>query len=131
MSRLVAEARLCSQERRHQSFVRRLGLFALHLEHETSGSVTMKRLPSTHPQYLRCKRAATENIKKGYFDGTPYKGVAVLDVYKIENRILLGEFLAAASNGSSSSSSSSGGGGGSGGAQHKIKGLFAGCRASA
>ena len=49
-------------------------------------------------QYPNNKRAATENIKKGFFDGTPYKGVAVLEVYKIENRILLGEFLTAASN---------------------------------
>ena len=56
----------------------------------------MKRLPVTHPQYLRCKRAATENIKKSYFAGTSYKGVTVLDVYKIENRVLLGEFMAAA-----------------------------------
>jgi hypothetical protein len=38
------------------------------LDHETRGAVTLKRLPPSHPQYQRCERAATENVKRGYFD---------------------------------------------------------------
>jgi len=61
---------------------RRLGLFALHLEHETRGNIVVRRLPPTHPQFQRCRRAATENVKRGFFhDAARFDGLAVLDVY--------------------------------------------------
>ena len=90
----------------------RLALFCLHVQHETRGSVVMKKLPSAHPQYLRCQRAATENVKKDFFkaEGSRFSGVEVLNVYKIENRILLDAFQ------SSAAASDPG----------KVKGLFCG-----
>ena len=53
----------------------------------------LKRLPSSHPQYIRCRRAASENLKPGFFDGAAsYNGINVLDVYKVENKPLLEKF---------------------------------------
>jgi len=87
----------CDLHRKHLSTARRLGLFALHLEHETRGKIMLKRLPQSHPQYQRCRRAATENVKSDFFAANKqtngrYTGVTVLDVYKIENRLLLKDF---------------------------------------
>ena len=64
----------------------RLSVFAIHLESETDSQILLKRLPQTHPQHVRCRRAASENIKPGYFDeAAPFTGINVLDVYKVEN----------------------------------------------
>lgn len=115
-----------------QAYAARLGRFSVHLEHETAGAVTLKRLPASHPQHQRCLKAATENVKRGYFEDGPgalaaaaaagstlskcrFSGVNVLEVYKIENRPLLGLFQAAASAAEAQ-----------GGAPPKVKGLF--CR---
>ena len=69
-----------------------LSMFALYLEHETSGRILLKRLPNSNPQFLRCRRAATENIKQNFFAGSRYTGISVLDVYKIENNLMLNVF---------------------------------------
>ena len=47
--------------------VRDLALFNLHLHYETKGEIGLKRLSPSNAQYQRCKKAATENIKPGYF----------------------------------------------------------------
>lgn len=48
------------------------------------GSVVLRRLPPTHPQHARCLRAATENVKPGFFSSkSPYGAVQVLDIYKV------------------------------------------------
>ena len=53
-------------------------IFAIHLESETDRQVLLKRLPSSHPQYIRCRRAASENLKPGFFDGAPsFNGINV------------------------------------------------------
>lgn len=44
----------------------------------------LRRLPPTHPQHARCLRAATENVKPGFFSSeSPYGAVQVLDIYKV------------------------------------------------
>lgn len=100
-------------------------MFAARLEAETAGCVVFRRLPQTHPQFLRCRRAALENVKKGFFvpggrfSGTnPSRrpspsalshtrvvgtlddgpGLTVMDVFKIENKIMLRRFQKASAN---------------------------------
>lgn len=71
----------------------RLSVFAIHLESETDSQILLKRLPPAHPQHVRCRRAASENIKPGFFDGAaPFTGINVLDVYKVENAPELDRF---------------------------------------
>lgn len=94
--RAAEEAATCAEERRQQADARDLDLFALHLERDSSGAVTLTRLPPDNPQQQRCHRATTENVKRGYFDGSPFIGISVLDVYKVENTPLLKDFQAAA-----------------------------------
>ncbi|KAF4044299.1 hypothetical protein GN244_ATG03388 [Phytophthora infestans] len=69
----------------------RFNSFALQLESETSGQVRMWRLPVSDPQRKRCVKAATENIKKRFFS-SPGQPLEVLEVYKIDNRVLLSNF---------------------------------------
>ncbi|CAM9287328.1 unnamed protein product [Chrysoparadoxa australica] len=76
----------------HIRISRRLAIFTLHLKHETYQAVKLLKLPDNHPQYLRCQKAATENIRAGFFDGTCFHGLKVLDVYKIENKLQLERF---------------------------------------
>lgn len=48
------------------------------------GSVVLRRLPPTHPQHARCLRAATENVRPGFFSReSPFGAVQVLDIYKV------------------------------------------------
>ena len=117
--RLSYEKRLLDQLASRNALSERLCLLSLHIQHETRGSVVVKKLAATHPQYLRCQRAACENVKKDFFsnmagDGdvssSKYDGVEVEAVWKIENRILLDTFQ------SSASQSDPG----------KVKGLFCG-----
>ena len=71
----------------------RLSVFAIHLESETDSQILLKRLPPAHPQHVRCRRAASENIKPGFFNGaSPFSGINVLDVYKVENAPELDRF---------------------------------------
>ncbi|KAG2764468.1 hypothetical protein PC116_g2805 [Phytophthora cactorum] len=65
--------------------------FSFQLESETSGQVRMWRLPVSDPQRKRCVKAATENIKKRFFS-SPGQSLEVLEVYKIDNRVLLNSF---------------------------------------
>ena len=91
--RVLDENVACDHALQQLDLTHRLNVFATHLEHETRGNIVMRRLVPTHPQFLRCKRAASENVKRGFFSETAkYSGVKVLDVYKIENRILLDSF---------------------------------------
>ncbi|OQR98725.1 hypothetical protein THRCLA_21880 [Thraustotheca clavata] len=78
-----------------------LRTFAVYLESETGGSVKLLRLAETHPQGLRCSRAAIENMKK-----TPGLEMRVMNVYKIEHEQLLAQFQSEMAHG------------------HQIKGLF-------
>lgn len=83
----------------HQRFAA-TSMFALHLEAESAGQVLLRRLPSNHPQFLRCRRAALENVKSGFFNAKGrYTGITVLDVLKIENQIMLRRFQKAAAAG--------------------------------
>ncbi|GMF11847.1 unnamed protein product [Phytophthora lilii] len=61
------------------------------LESETSGQVRMWRLPPSDAQRVRCVKAATENIKKNYLSAST-QHLEVLEVYKIDNRVLLNSF---------------------------------------
>lgn len=72
---------------------RRLTLFGLRVEHETRGACRLKRLHGDDAQLARCRRAATENVRRHYFeqDGA---SIEVLDVYKVDNRRLLEHFHA-------------------------------------
>jgi hypothetical protein len=91
--RLGEEVTSCDSLQQHLKASLRLNIFAIHLESETDRQVLLKRLPSSHPQYIRCRRAASENLKPGFFDGAPsFNGINVLDVYKVENKPLLERF---------------------------------------
>ena len=71
----------------------RLAAFALHLDHETRGAARLRRLTPRDAQYARCRRAAAENARRGFFGaGGPFAGLDVVDVFKVENRCLLDEF---------------------------------------
>lgn len=49
------------------------------------GCVVLRRLPPTHPQHERCLRAATENVRPGFFSSeSRYGAVRVLDIYKVQ-----------------------------------------------
>lgn len=49
-----------------------------------AGNIVLRRLPPTHPQHARCLRAATENVRPGFFsEDSPYDAVQVLDIYKV------------------------------------------------
>lgn len=58
----------CAQHRR---------LFGLHLDEESGGRVTLKRLERSSQPFLRCRRATIENARKDFFSkpGARYKGV--------------------------------------------------------
>jgi hypothetical protein len=110
--RLMYESSLIDQMAERMRLAERLGLLSLHIQAETRGGVVVKKLSVSHPQYLRCQRAATENVKKDFFThpDSKYSGVSVESVWKIENRILLDTFQSAASSSDPS----------------KVKGLFCG-----
>ncbi|DAZ97753.1 TPA: hypothetical protein N0F65_009033 [Lagenidium giganteum] len=93
------EETICNDMLRQAKVLYQFNTFATHLENETSGQVSLCRLPKTDAQRVRCVKAATENIKKGFFapmDGSSgsggRSGIDVLDVYKIDNRLLLKSF---------------------------------------
>eukprot|EP00903_Cladosiphon_okamuranus_P006014 g5934.t1 len=93
----AAEEWYCRRETERLELAARLASLAATAEHRTRGSVVLRRLPPTHPQHARCLRAATENVKPGFFSSeSPYGAVQVLDIYKIENRVLLERFQRAA-----------------------------------
>ncbi|GMF59437.1 unnamed protein product [Phytophthora fragariaefolia] len=85
--------------------------FALQLDSETSGQIRMWRLQSSDAQRMRCVKAATENIKARFFT-SPAQSLEVLEVYKIENQVLLTAFQRFTSSLSQTTS------------DMKIKGLF-------
>ena len=69
--------------------------FAILLKYKTAGQIVLKRLHSSNPQFVRCRRATMENVKQEYFKGqTRKKGMQVCNVYKIENGPLLQRFQA-------------------------------------
>lgn len=68
-------------------------MFALHLHDESDEKVTLKRLPLDDSQYQRCRRATLENVKAQFFnDTTFFTGLVVLDIFKLENQVLLHRF---------------------------------------
>ncbi|EGZ22708.1 hypothetical protein PHYSODRAFT_491242, partial [Phytophthora sojae] len=81
----------CRDQRALTKLLYQFNSFALQLESETSGQVRMWRLPPSDAQRKRCVKAATENIKKRFFT-SPEQSLEVLEVYKIENRVLLSNF---------------------------------------
>lgn len=72
---------------------RRLTLFGLRVEHETRGGCRLRRLHGDDAQLARCRRAATENVRRHYFEQDD-ASIEVLDVYKVDNRRLLENFHA-------------------------------------
>ncbi|CAM9460298.1 unnamed protein product, partial [Discosporangium mesarthrocarpum] len=96
-SRNRVENLIYHQEVERLRLTGRLSSYAAAVEQHTRGMVVLKRLQPSHPQHMRCRRAAMENVKAGFFlPGSPYDGVRVLEVYKIENRFLLERFQKAA-----------------------------------
>ncbi|KAL4128918.1 hypothetical protein PRIC2_007898 [Phytophthora ramorum] len=81
----------CRDQRALTKLLYQFNSFALQLESETSGQVRLWRLPPTDAQRMRCVKAATENIKKRFFS-SPSSSLEVLEVYKVENRVLLNNF---------------------------------------
>jgi hypothetical protein len=85
----VAAARAAAELQR----TLRLEEFALHLAHETGGQVQMRRLSHEHAQFLRCRRAAAENVRADFFGpDSAYTGLEVLEVFKVENTPMLKAF---------------------------------------
>ncbi|KAJ1462978.1 hypothetical protein M885DRAFT_610008 [Pelagophyceae sp. CCMP2097] len=86
-------ARKCETEALGLALRERVDHFALHVDHETQGAVRVNRLEPSDAQHARCARAAAENVRRGFFsEGWEHKGLEVVDVYKIENRVLLDQF---------------------------------------
>ncbi|ETL36631.1 hypothetical protein L916_11432 [Phytophthora nicotianae] len=81
----------CRDQRVLTKLLFQFNSFSLQLESETSGQVRMWRLPVSGPQRMRCVKAATENIKKHFFSSSE-QFLEVLEVYKIDNRVLLNSF---------------------------------------
>jgi hypothetical protein len=67
-------------------------LFSIHIEQETEGDIRLSRLSPTSSLFIRCKTAASDVIRPQFFEGTPYHGINVIDVYKIENKALVARF---------------------------------------
>lgn len=66
----------------------------MHLEEESGGRVLLKKLDKDGPQFLRCRRATVENMRKEYFS-TPdgrFRGMVVTNVFKVENQPMLHKF---------------------------------------
>lgn len=83
-ARVAAEFDHCRRETERLQLAARLASLAATAEYRTRGSVVVRRLPPTHPQHARCLRAATENVRPGFFSGeSPYSAVRVLDIYKV------------------------------------------------
>lgn len=81
----AAERDLCEQEKERLDMAARLASLAATVEHRTRGNISLRRLTPTHPQHARCMRAATENLKPGFFsDDSPYSALRVVDVYKVQ-----------------------------------------------
>lgn len=96
--RVRAEDSLCRGMEAQARASYELSKFAVHLAAETGKQVNFRRLPASHPQFLRCRRAALENVKSGFFvPHGRYTGISVLDVFKIENRPMLRRFQKASS----------------------------------
>lgn len=84
----TAEVEYCKRETERLNLAARLASLAATAEHRTRGGVVLRRLPPTHPQHARCLRAATENVKPGFFSSdSPYGGVRVLEIYKVGVRV--------------------------------------------
>lgn len=48
--------------------------FFFHLEYETSRDIVVQHLSDTNAQFVRCRRAAMDNVKSDFFHSTPYRG---------------------------------------------------------
>lgn len=81
----AAGGEYCTREQERLELAARLASLATSAEYQTRGGVVLRRLPSAHPQHARCLRAATENVKAGFFSSTesPYDAVKVADIYKV------------------------------------------------
>eukprot|EP00753_Platysulcus_tardus_P013892 PLAT3890.2.p1 GENE.PLAT3890.2~~PLAT3890.2.p1 ORF type:complete len:470 (+),score=116.07 PLAT3890.2:514-1923(+) len=92
VARLQEEQRRCDRMMERVQEMVRLNSFAVHIEHESGGAVRLTRLPSSHTQFVRCRHAVVENMKPAFFSGTPFKGISVLEIYKVDNKPLLRSF---------------------------------------
>lgn len=87
----AAEEMHCIRETERLDLFARLAALAATAAYQTRGKVILRRLPPNHPQHARCLRAATENVKPGFFSSeSPYSAVDVLDVFKVGRSTLLG-----------------------------------------
>ena len=61
------------RKREHAQAVNDLSLFSLHLALETCGRATLRRLPPTDSQHIRCRRACLNNVRPEFFSqsGSP------------------------------------------------------------
>ncbi|CAN0187399.1 unnamed protein product [Ectocarpus sp. 12 AP-2014] len=84
-AQVAAEGEHCRREVERLELSARLASLATTAEHRTRGCVVLRRLPPTHPQHERCLRAATENVRPGFFSSeSRYGAVRVLDIYKVQ-----------------------------------------------
>ena len=55
------------RKREHARAINDLSLFSLHLALETCGRATLRRLPPTDSQHIRCRRACLNNVRPEFF----------------------------------------------------------------
>ena len=70
---------------------RRLNEFAASLEFETLSAVKLVKLTPDSSQFQRCRKALGENQKMEMF-GNHWKGLKLLQAYKVENALVLSKF---------------------------------------
>eukprot|EP01022_Parablepharisma_sp_SALTPOND_P024554 TRINITY_DN5471_c0_g2_i1.p1 TRINITY_DN5471_c0_g2~~TRINITY_DN5471_c0_g2_i1.p1 ORF type:complete len:678 (-),score=55.06 TRINITY_DN5471_c0_g2_i1:147-2180(-) len=90
--RLLHGSNHCETLRKSLEISKRVMTFGSYLSFETHGRINVRQISRTPAQFARCKKAVIANIKPGVFSGTPYDGIDVVEAFKIENSVLLGDF---------------------------------------
>ncbi len=84
---------LLHRELRATRFVKEISFklksFAAYGHFESNGLVMLKHITSHHSQYARCVRAVNENIAPGFFEGSGFDTLNMLEAFKLENSLLL------------------------------------------
>lgn len=71
---------------------RRINELSSTLSFETCGGIKIQKLDPNNPQFSRCDKAVSDNIKQGFFKDSTYTTLKVCIAYKIENTQMLKTF---------------------------------------
>ena len=71
---------------------RRLNEYSACLEFETLSAVKLVKLTSDSTQFQRCRKAMLDNQKADMFAGKVWKGLKLMQAYKVENSLVLSKF---------------------------------------